>query len=364
MDNQMPATDDQRLSRLSCFQLDPTTDVRWAEFVKRQPNASVFHSVGWLQALRHAYGYETLAYTTSTPTQELQNGLVFCRIQSRITGRRLVSLPFADHCDLLYDSAEDLVNLIRFSESVLHDHNLRYVEIRPTNGDFGVIGNPGSFQETSKYFLHTLSLTPSLDEIFRNFDKDCVQRRVRHGDRDGLFERCGRSEELLREFFALFVITRRRHHIPPAPLSWFRNLIQFLGEAVEIRVAYKDGIPVTAILTLRFNRTVYYKYGCSDARFNKLGAMPWLFWKAIVAAKSDGALEFDFGRTDEDNSGLLVFKNHFVPHPQPLVYWRYPKSSQIRSLEGRPLKTAKRLFSLMPPSVLRVIGQLAYRHIG
>ncbi len=78
-------------------------------------------------------------------------------------------------------------------------------------------------------------------------------------------------------------------------------------------MAYKDEIPIAAILTLRFRKTGYFKYGCSDARFNKFGATPWLLWRAIAAAKSNGALAFDMGRTEEHNAGLLAFKNHWVP---------------------------------------------------
>ena len=40
------------------YQIDPTQDARWAEFVGKHPSASVFHTVGWLKALRSTYGYE------------------------------------------------------------------------------------------------------------------------------------------------------------------------------------------------------------------------------------------------------------------------------------------------------------------
>ena len=73
-------------------------------------------------------------------------------------------------------------------------------------------------------------------------------------------------------------------------------------------------MPIAAILSLQFRGRRLYKYGCSDARFNKFGAMPWLLWSAIVTGKSNGANEFDMGRTQEDNSGLLAFKNHWVPN--------------------------------------------------
>src|SRR2546430_5296635 len=89
------------------YSLDPLEDPRWAEFVQRHPRASVFHTPGWLEALRRTYGYEPVVYTTSLPRAELTNGLVFCRVRSWLTGRRLVSLPFSDHCEPLVHNSEE-----------------------------------------------------------------------------------------------------------------------------------------------------------------------------------------------------------------------------------------------------------------
>ncbi|MGA8222056.1 MAG: GNAT family N-acetyltransferase, partial [Candidatus Acidiferrales bacterium] len=133
---------------------------------------------------------------------------------------------------------------------------------------------------------------------------------------------------------------------------------------LEIRIAYKDESPAAAILTLRFKNVLYYKYGCSDARLNKLGATPWLIWRAISAAKLSGASEFDMGRTEEGNAGLLAFKNHWVPAPKQLVYWSYPEVSGLRSGEGWKVKMAKRVFSIMPRRLMALTGSLIYRHIG
>ena len=169
---------------------------------------------------------------------------------------------------------------------------------------------------------------------------------------------------LLRHFYGLFVITRSRHHLPPPPYAWFQNLVHCQGKALEIRVAYFDEIPIAAILTLRSKNTCCFKYGCSDARFNKFAATPWLLWKAIVAAKSNGVLEFDMGRTQADNAGLLAFKNHWVSSHKRLTYWKFPGAPSLDTAEGWKLKMAKRVFSHMPQSLLVATGKLVYRHIG
>ena len=351
-------------SPMRFYQFDPTTDARWAELVDRHPKASVFHSVGWLKALQLTYGYEPMAFTTSPPTEGLNNGFVFCQIDSWLTGRRLVSLPFSDHCELLSDSAEDTNFMIRNLQSRLEDQKWRYVEIRPIHEDFQQSGAGISFRPGTSYFLHRLDLRPDLSIVFRNLDKDSVQRRIQRAQRAGLSEKCGRSEDLLKEFYALFVMTRRRHGLPPIPYEWFRNLIDCQNKALEIRVAHKDKLPIAAILSLQFKDVVYYKYGCSDTRFNKFGAMPWLLWSAIVAGKSVGASKFDMGRTQEDNPGLLAFKNHWVPQPERLAYWRFPAVSSLAWSDHQKLTVAKRIFSYLPNSLLTLTGRLMYRHIG
>jgi len=349
---------------MNVYQIDPTTDPRWAEFVDRQPGASVFHTVGWLKALQLTYGYAPVAFTTSPPTSDLKNGIVFCRIDSWLTGRRLVSLPFSDHCELLCDSAEDENFLIRDLQTALEKQKWKYLELRPINSTFGQAGGNSDFLAAGSYFLHRLNLRPDLNMVFRGLDKDSVQRRVQHAQRSGLTEKCGRADELLKNFYALFVITRRRHRLPPIPYAWFENLIQCQDKALEIRLAYKDRTAIAAILTLRFRSVVYYKYGCSDARFNRFGAMPWLLWRAIETGKSNGANQFDMGRTQEDNAGLLAFKNHWVPQPERLVYRKFPKSSAVGSNDRWKLQMAKRIFSYMPDRLLMITGRLIYRHIG
>lgn len=343
-------------------QIDPLKDARWAELVESHPNASVFHTVGWLEALKRTYGYEPMVFTTSPPTGALKDGLVFCHVKSWLTGSRLVSLPFSDHCEPLCDSREDLNFLVRYLQTALEHENWRSLEVRSTS--LQQARNTDGSQPAASYFLHVLDLHPDLNDVFRDLDRDSVQRRIQRADRAGLVEKSGRSDDLLREFYDLFLTTRGRHLLPPPPYSWFKNLIRFQGDAAEIRVAYQHGIPIAAILTLRFRDVLYYKYGGSDTRFKNLGATPWLLWNALAAAKATGATAFDMGRTQQDHAGLLAFKNHWVSQPKPLVYWYFPNVSGASLADGWRFKVAKQIFSHMPEKMLALTGRIIYRHIG
>ena len=265
--------------------VNPLSDHRWDELVARHPKASAFHQRGWLEAIERTYGYEPVVFTTASPKAELENGLLFCHIESWLTGHRLVSLPFSDHCEPICDSMDDMNSLICAAQAALESQRWQYLEVRPTSDDFGQLSAGVGFHRTGRYFLHVMDLRSDLDDLFRSFDKDSVQRRIKRAERAGLVEKTGTSGDLLKAFYQLFVTTRIRHHLPPPPYAWFHNLVQCQRESLEIRVAYKDENPIAAILTLRFRGTAYFKYGCSDARFNSFGATPWLLWRAIVGCE-------------------------------------------------------------------------------
>ena len=85
------------------YELDPLADTRWIEFVKTHPRASVFHTPNWLHALRLTYGYQPVALTTAPPEEPLTKRAGVLPVNSWLTGRRIVSLPFSDHCEPLVD---------------------------------------------------------------------------------------------------------------------------------------------------------------------------------------------------------------------------------------------------------------------
>ena len=220
------------------YELDPLQDSRWEPLVESHVHGGIFHSRGWLSALRDAYRYEPWAVTTSPPGEELKNALVFCRVRSWLTGSRLVSLPFSDHCEPLTESPERLTALLDYVQRAAVRQSLKYVEVRPSIADL-----PGSsnFAAGESFHFHRLPLEGTADTLFRSFHKDCIQRKIRRAEREALVYEEGASEEILQQFYKLLLLTRRRHQLPPQPLSWFRNLIANLGEALKIRIAFKDG---------------------------------------------------------------------------------------------------------------------------
>lgn len=163
--------------------LDPLTDLRWPGFVERHAAASAFHSRGWLRALQMTYGYQPLVLTTSRPTEPLTNALLLCVVQSWVTGDRVVSLPFTDHCEPLVENIEQLRALCAHLETLRRAQGWKYAEMRTSHA---FLGAAESFRECVVYQWHRLDLRPGLDTLYRGFHKDCIRRRIGHAERQGL----------------------------------------------------------------------------------------------------------------------------------------------------------------------------------
>jgi hypothetical protein len=348
------------------YRIEPLKDPRWELFLKDHSRSSVFHSSAWLEALRRTYGYDSIVYTTSPPEEKLQNGLVFCRVESWLTGRRLVSLPFSDHCAPLVRGSEDMQFFIDALEEEGRTRHWRYIEMRPLD----MVERIGPVRHSSMtYTLHQLDLTPDLDTLFGNLHKNSVQRKIRRAEREGLDYQEGASQLLLDSFYRLLVITRRRHQVPPQPKSWFHNLSDCFGEALKIRIAFKDKRPVAGMITIRYKDTLVYKYGGSDAKFNNLGGMHLLYWKAIQDAKNSGLRTFDLGRSDSGQDGLITFKNRWGATQSRLTYLRFGAAGNAEHIfdpagGSWKMRIVKQIFRRAPHRLLSALGGILYKHVG
>lgn len=346
---------------MTIYSVEPLVDPRWAEFVESHPASSLAHRPEWLNALKDTYGYQPVVYTTAGPGEALTNGFVSCRIYSWLTGRRIVSLPFTDHCDLLTSNDDDSAKLLNSLGELVWTERLNYVELRPR----ALAGaDVSKWWRSMTYSHHELDLRPALNDLFRATHKTGIQQPIRRAEREQLEYSEGNSDTHLARFYELLLLTRRRHGLPPQPIDWFRALIRNLGDRLKIRVASKDGRAVASILTIYAGSKVFYKYGCSDATHHNLGGVPFLIWKTIEDAKGSGLTVLDFGRSDADNPGLIVFKERWNATRYTLTYLRLSSriENKISAPHASPL--VQRVFSRLPDPLLASMGRLLYRHLG
>jgi len=154
--------------------------------------------------LASTYGYQPIVLTSAPAGKQLTDGIVFCEVKSWITGIRLVSLPFADHCEPLLNEIGDSFELTEWMRAECRRHHWKYIELRPLS--WGARSN-GPLVASQSFWFHTLNLAPSLEQIFGDLHKDSIQRRIRRAEREQLSYETGCSEPVLNDFYRLIVIT-------------------------------------------------------------------------------------------------------------------------------------------------------------
>jgi CelD/BcsL family acetyltransferase involved in cellulose biosynthesis len=340
--------------------LDPLKDTRWATFVARAPGATVFHHTEWLSLLRRAYRYPIQAWCLVRADGTIAAGLPVALVSSRLTGRRLVCLPFSDHSPPLAAPGDDRA-AGALGPALDEARRAAGVPLR-VHGPLRA-GPPVTV--LGRYHHHVLPLQADADAVIRGFRRrSALLRGARRAQREGLrFDR-RTDEDALAAFYRLNQLTRRRIGVPVQPRHFILGLRSLMRRGLGfVAVVRAEGQPVAAAVFLTLGGTLFYKYGASDPA--ALGRRPnnLLFLEVIRRGCEEGMQRVDFGRTDLDHESLRAFKLAFGAEERMLEYHALGE----RAAGPRGAGGAGRMAPVLQRSPLfvnRVVGELLYRHVG
>ena len=87
-------------------------------------------------------------------------------------------------------------------------------------------------------------------------------------------------------------------------------------------------------------------------------------WKAIKLYAKNGFKSFSFGRTEHENQGLLQFKRGWGVKEEVLSYYKYDLKKNCFVTYKTGPKSSYSFFKIMPNALLKMTGNLLYRHVG
>jgi CelD/BcsL family acetyltransferase involved in cellulose biosynthesis len=337
--------------------IDPVRDERWLRFISRAPQGSIFHHPRWLGLVRTTYGYSCEACCV-VGRDGLLAGLPTMRVSSRLTGRRLVAVPFSDLCEpLVHPAAEDTrAGLLAALSRRRRDAGLD-LEIRAPVADLQ------GGRLVSRFFHHTLRL-PAHASAAERLVKPSVRRGVAKARREGLVTELRTERGALRAFYALHLRTRRRQGVPIQPKRFIEAFAELhdagLGFTLLVR---RQETVVAAAVFLTFNGVLTYKYGASDERHLQARPNNLLFMEAIGWACEHGMHTLDLGRTSLDNSGLAAFKRGWGADERVLPY-TYTSARPPSTEESRASRALAVALRHGPEGLTRAAGELLYKHVG
>jgi hypothetical protein len=339
--------------------LNPLEDPQWDVDLTSCPGATFFHTSAWARVLRSAYGYKPV-YFTVYDSGRLHSLLPMMEVDSWITGRRGVSLPFTDECAPL---APDLAAFRRLHGEALeyaHHRRWKYMEWRGGRERFG--DAPAS----SSFWGHRLDLTQGEASIFSRCES-AVRRAVRKAEQNGLTIEFSRDLAAVQEFHGLLRQTRKRHGVPPQPFHFFADIHRHVLAQNQgwVVLARHQGVPVAGAVYFHFGSSVVYKYGASNEAGQQLRANNLVMWQAIKRYAEDGFATFNFGRTATDNEGLRRFKLSWGATEHPIDYVRQDlRTGQFLPAQRSEKRWQTRLFQILPDPALRMIGAAFYKHVA
>ena len=279
-------------------------------------------------------------------------------VNSWLTGRRGVSLPFADHCAPLCSDKEAFNRLLEAVIGLGKRRNWRYLEMR---------GGRSLFDEAlpaTSFYGHQLDLSTGAQALFGGFS-DSVRRAIRKAEKSGVSIEFTRDIKSVRVFHELLCLTRKRHGVPPQPFSFFKQIHQHIlapGKGWVV-IARHQGRPVAGAVFFHFGQAALYKFGASDETQQNLRANNLIMARSIEWHAQNNFTSFDFGRTSQHNEGLRNFKLGWGAKESQIEYVRIaPQNSEFLSAPDKDGGFSQRLFNHLPLPVSRLIGNLLYRH--
>lgn len=341
--------------------INPENDKRWDEFVDMHPHGSIYHHSAWRQVLLSTYAYDPLYVALEHAASGRFEGILpFMLVKSRITGNRLVSLPFTSYCHLLIPESR-LEESVRFILG--KSPEVDYLELKlPEN----LAEAPGMLKNQPGFMTHILDLHADQERLFKSFHPTSIRQRIKKAEKCQVKLRIAESEEDLKSFYELHLGVRKKHGLPPHPYAFFAHMWKFLRlrNFLIVPLLEHQGKIIAGAVVFRHKSTFHYEYSASDQTKLAISPNQLLIWEVIKIACSEGAKFLDFGRTSSTNQTLIEFKSRWGAARQDLAYYYYPKANGLDTDSGIGRQFLGFLNRLLPGSILRLEGKLIYPHLG
>lgn len=349
--------------------IDPENDSRWDEFVKNHPMGWICHLSGWKHVLESSFEHITGHYLALFDEKKntIKAAIPFFEVRSWLTGKKLVSIPFATLCDPLISSSMDFESLFESALNLSKKLGTSYIEIRTHK-------SPSLIQDdrlgsTHFYKHHYLPLESEPEQLKKSFHRTCVRQRISRALRSNLTLKVADSESDLCDFYRLYLITRKRLGLPPQPYVFFKSLWDtfFESKQISLLLAVKDTKAIAGLILFKFKERVSAEVIASDNTYRDLSPNHYLFWEAIKLAYNEAYKIFDFGRTSPNNYRLMDFKKRWGTKIVDLPQYYYSRQGSKRFAETESsigYRLMRTICKNAPAFASHRIGRFCYRHLG
>ncbi len=332
--------------------VNPLEHPDWDAPLTRRPDFSFFHTAAWTRVLAETYGFKPAWLAQD------QSFLPLMEVDSWLTGRRAISLPFTDNCPALVATADDFRKLYQEAIELGRARGWKSIELR--GGRQFLAEAPASLG----FYGHHLNLSAGVEALFDNLDGSARQA-VRKAEREGVTIAISQTEEATRAFYGLQCLTRQRHGLPPQPLAFFLNIWRHILAQNQgmIVLASLQGVTIAGAVYFFAGDQAIYKFGASDYRRQQSRPNNLVMWSAMKWLAQRGLARLHLGKTSVANEGLRKFKLNLGATEETLEYVKFDfKGNRFTVETDAIVGWHNRVFRRLPLMASRRAGELLYKH--
>ena len=355
-------------SARNVIQLNINNDPRWDAFVTEHPYGWLYHLSGWKRVLDSSFDHmKGYYFAILDQEQAIRAALPVYEVKSVLTGKRLVSIPFATLFDPLVSTSEEFSQLFAIVLGHFDNGSSPRIEIRSQH-------SPALIQENrlicSRFFKHHyLDLRTPPELLRKKFHRSCIRQRISRAEKSNIQLKTGTEEADLKSYYRLHMRTRKNVGRPTQPYRFFKAIWEnfYPVGQLTLLLAEKDSLPIAGMILFKFKERVSAEFAAHDERYRDISPNHFLFWESIKLAHQEGYTVFDFGRTSPTNQSLMEFKKRWGAEVIDLPgFYSIGQHGKDPAQEGvsRKLKLMSKVCQMAPKPLQQLVGSFCYHHLG
>lgn len=337
--------------------LHPAKTENWDNII-HELGGSIFHTANWCEVLSQSYNYRA-RYFGIFDHDQIVGVVPVMEIDSFITGKRGVSLPFSDYCFALFPDKVDVQAVLSDIADFGKKSGWKSIEFRGLN-------YPGGNEFVSdSYYVHQIDLKKPFEEVVKTFRRQ-NRMNIKKAVKNNIRIKIENTREAITKFYQLNCKNKKKNGVPPAPLHFYQKIYEYvisegLGNIFVAKLADKT---ISMGMAFQFGDQVLLKYMAQDYQYHQYRPNNLLIHDAIKHYAGSTWKTFCFGRTGMDNEGLCQFKKGWGTNVDVINYYNISLEKKTKTGYMGIYKNNKKYFSKMPLWMLKMVGNMMYKHIG
>ena len=332
----------------------PTDAAEWDGYVRSRADATFCHLHGWRPIMEDTLGHQAHYAVARDEDGAITGALPLVRVQSRLFGDYLVSMPFLNYGGPIGDD-DAVVLLVEHARELAERLGVDLLELRSRQE------LPGDLETSDRKITVVLDLPDDPEVLWKAF-KSKVRSQVRRPMKEGMEIRVDLNQ--IRPFYDIYCRNMRDLGTPVLPLPFFLRALHLFEDDIVFAAVYHEGQAVAAGAGFVHDDEFEITWASSLREYNRMAPNMLLYWGLMEEMSRRGVKRFNFGRCTP-GGGTHRFKKQWGGEdiPLPWAQWSPTGIDATPNPDSPKFQLATRAWQKLPLAVTNRVGPWLARNI-